>query len=160
MPKIDDFKPMPEYEGKESYVKGDKKSIENIESMFKRSDSRYRIMILDPKQVVQIPHMPTFFSNPQLPTEGVLQSSDFNNGQEAYTASKKLIDSAKDNYIEQGNIQFNMYAVVVSESPLGEPIVQGVIQAEVNKNSTNYFIANNPNPQVLKAMGPEQEMVD
>ncbi|MGN0961379.1 MAG: hypothetical protein ACI4PF_04180 [Christensenellales bacterium] len=157
MPNINDTVVAPEYAGKLNIQNGGKEAVANIRSMF-TNDSEYKIVVLDPK--VTIPHAPTFFSDPQLPLDGVIATQNFTSGNDAYMASKKMIDMEKDKYIKQGNTNFNINAVILSKSPSGKPMVQGFIQAEVNNGSTNYYVANNPHPRQLRAMQPEQEMTN
>ena len=129
--------------------------MSNIKAMF-INDSAYAIFIIDPK--ISIPHAATFFENPQLPASGILHKQTFTSGHDAYRALKEMLDNAKNKYIEQGNTKFNMYAVVLSKSPSGKPVVQGLIETEVNNSNTNYFVANNSHPKELIKMNDENEM--
>ena len=147
----------PEFQGKMEYTKGDKEAIANINAMFAAPEAEYKILILDPSKC-NIRFAPVFFEDPRLPLDGVMESRTFADGSEALSESKRMLDNAKDKYINQGNIQFKMTAVILSKSPSGKPMVQGFMDVEVSKSSTKYYVANNPHPRELRELQDEKEM--
>ena len=91
----------------------------------------------------------------QVPFE--LSFNVFDSGKDAYMQSKALLDKAKEDHIAKGNQYFQMYALVLTQTKSGKSMVKGFIQAEVNKFSTNYFVAENPHDTTLNVV-KESEM--
>lgn len=156
MPSMEDMVVAPEYQGK--LEKDDPEFTNTMRSMF-NGNGKYKIVILDPSKIASIPHAPTFFSNPTVSESSGLSFNVFDSGKDAYMQSKKLLDEAKDKHIAKGNQYFNMYALVLMQTKSGKSMVKGFIHADVNKFSTNYFVAENPHDTTLNVVKEaEQEM--